>query len=722
MSIRITAKSNFLAKKNNIMSSTGRLRHLWTIENFAEKASAACVDAVLYSGDTTVRTADGSSSTWRLELVPKQAEPNKLFMGVYLTLTNSNVFPVFADVSITIGRYVIDSIQHEFCECLDFWSTVKLVNRGAILNPGAGHLQGVALKVFAKGNIQMPPIGRKSSVQNAMTIPTKALRPAALIGPPYRLDGVAVKREREAADCMIACVDESGQLLDSIPAHRSALEACSTALRKLFIAARSSATVSTIITVQVVPSVMRCVLHLIDGGAIDEEEMSSANANGLLRFSQRYYISKVQSLSERYLHKVTRPVSKAARRVDSEVVSAPGSAIQHINGGSSATASSLRIVWKIPNFNKEAAPFGSKFESEMRSASVGGNLTKWLVEMHANDERSNYFGVYLRLIESAIVPLAVDFKITLGLKSLKFKHQFRRCESSGEAKFMDRGSLFNRLEGHRHNDTLTIVVTARIQMASDYRDNSPNDESINKSVASPVSTDSVADPEFPTPPIDVDGDHSVLNTNGDSISALLKHLNPSSANDRKSQQPINAVGSASSIVRFLQSSASDALTDCTISVRSALSSEELESFRVHRVVLCCRSSVFRDMFERDADMRTIVIDDLAPATVHLLINALYERPLTDAMLADNAEGLFVAAAKYRVDDLLAVCQPVLRNRIDADSFTRLLTLADNHDAAQLKRACMDYWRDNYLAVNASASFQPSTLGNHLLKELFAMHL
>jgi len=114
-------------------------------------------------------------------------------------------------------------------------------------------------------------------------------------------------------------------------------------------------------------------------------------------------------------------------------------------------------------------------------------------------------------------------------------------------------------------------------------------------------------------------------------------------------------------------------------------------FPAHRVILAQRSEVFRTMFEVDmAENRDnrVVIEDLSTDTISDLLTFIY----TD--LAPNinmlAQELLVAAEKYNIPRLKALCEEELANTLDIDNVIDRLIASEMYRAFQLKDVAL-HW-------------------------------
>ena len=122
-----------------------------------------------------------------------------------------------------------------------------------------------------------------------------------------------------------------------------------------------------------------------------------------------------------------------------------------------------------------------------------------------------------------------------------------------------------------------------------------------------------------------------------------------------------------------------------------------EPFRAHACVLAARSPVFRAELLGPAAARSIKIDDdddRAPATFKALRHFIY----TDHLPNDSGFGkdaamqrrLLVAADRYGVDRLRAMCEAKLYESVSVGTVVDSLEFAEKHHCAQLKDACLGF--------------------------------
>lgn len=152
-----------------------------------------------------------------------------------------------------------------------------------------------------------------------------------------------------------------------------------------------------------------------------------------------------------------------------------------------------------------------------------------------------------------------------------------------------------------------------------------------------------------------------------------------------------------------------------------------KEFPVHRAVLSARSPVFEKMFDHDCKEKingVVDIDDLSQDVCEQFLKFIYADKVDD--LEAMAPELLSAADKYQLDSLKNLCEHYLSSTLSIDTASRLLLLADTHQAKQLKCQCIDYITDHIAKVKLTDSWKTVTkarpeLGIELLMNLSTKH-
>ncbi|BBI30279.1 BTB/POZ domain-containing protein [Acanthamoeba castellanii medusavirus] len=142
-----------------------------------------------------------------------------------------------------------------------------------------------------------------------------------------------------------------------------------------------------------------------------------------------------------------------------------------------------------------------------------------------------------------------------------------------------------------------------------------------------------------------------------------------------------------------------------------------EEVHAHRAILSARCETFRAMFtggmvESGASAGPIPVADCAPRAFRALLHYLY----TDAIAAKDITELMELlelADRYLLEGLRSECDARLaRDPLDQDMVIDLLSFADQHNAFDLKKACIKAIMDKHRA------FDLSSLGKDLVIEMF----
>ena len=160
---------------------------------------------------------------------------------------------------------------------------------------------------------------------------------------------------------------------------------------------------------------------------------------------------------------------------------------------------------------------------------------------------------------------------------------------------------------------------------------------------------------------------------------------------------------------------SEELSDCVIECDG-------RTFRCHKLILAGRSPVFKAMFRNnmaESIGSKITVEDLSGEVMENLIGYIYTGRV--AALEDQAEGLLVAADKYDLGGLKAVCEDAIAKTLNADNAVDLLLLADGYNAIQLKEHVMNYISGRKIGICQRPENIEKLARNHtILAELLAI--
>ncbi|GBL99060.1 TD and POZ domain-containing protein 2 [Araneus ventricosus] len=115
----------------------------------------------------------------------------------------------------------------------------------------------------------------------------------------------------------------------------------------------------------------------------------------------------------------------------------------------------------------------------------------------------------------------------------------------------------------------------------------------------------------------------------------------------------------------------------------------------HKIVLIARSAYFRRMFQtemKEQAENTVVVTDVLYPTMQKLVEFLYSGCFPESQDNDVQEifDLYIAADKYDVVDLRALCGERLLSSATAGNVCQILQLAQRHGDEELKIRAMDF--------------------------------
>ncbi|XP_034599979.1 BTB/POZ and MATH domain-containing protein 2 [Setaria viridis] len=125
-----------------------------------------------------------------------------------------------------------------------------------------------------------------------------------------------------------------------------------------------------------------------------------------------------------------------------------------------------------------------------------------------------------------------------------------------------------------------------------------------------------------------------------------------------------------------------------------------ETFRAHRIVLAVRSPVFKaELYGPLKDNKNsgiILVEDIHPVVFKALLHFMYTDSLPAMHDLDGDENkeiikhLLVAADRYGMERMKLVCASILSKRLDVESVSDALALADRHSCSKLKDTCIQF--------------------------------
>ncbi|XP_015112429.1 speckle-type POZ protein A [Diachasma alloeum] len=113
---------------------------------------------------------------------------------------------------------------------------------------------------------------------------------------------------------------------------------------------------------------------------------------------------------------------------------------------------------------------------------------------------------------------------------------------------------------------------------------------------------------------------------------------------------------------------------------------EDKQFHVHKLLLQIRSPVFAAMFEhnlKENQTNEIKIEEIRPEVVRKMLQFIYTDRIDN--FEDIVRDLLVAADRYSLDGLTALCERVLCEQVTVSNAVATLILAESYNSANVKR-------------------------------------
>ncbi|UYV73264.1 SPOPL [Cordylochernes scorpioides] len=150
-----------------------------------------------------------------------------------------------------------------------------------------------------------------------------------------------------------------------------------------------------------------------------------------------------------------------------------------------------------------------------------------------------------------------------------------------------------------------------------------------------------------------------------------------------------------------------------------LKADNNQEIHAHKAILSARSSVFAAMFRNDMKENKENTVDLSHIKYDLLIEVVkYIYTGISTNLPQMAEQILPLAAMYELERLKHLCEKELSDRVTIDTATKLLILADNHSAQQLKEYIINYIKAETAEILNSNDWNMMLSHPILLTEVF----
>ncbi len=131
-----------------------------------------------------------------------------------------------------------------------------------------------------------------------------------------------------------------------------------------------------------------------------------------------------------------------------------------------------------------------------------------------------------------------------------------------------------------------------------------------------------------------------------------------------------------------------------------------KEFRAHKAILAARSCVFAAMFEhnmKEKRLNKVVITDVTDDVLREMLRFIYTGKVQN--LPNMADTLLAAADKYDLERLKVMCEEALCANLTVENAAHILTLADLHNAEQLKAQTIEYINTHASEVTDTPSWK-----------------
>merc|ERR1712193_32451 len=122
------------------------------------------------------------------------------------------------------------------------------------------------------------------------------------------------------------------------------------------------------------------------------------------------------------------------------------------------------------------------------------------------------------------------------------------------------------------------------------------------------------------------------------------------------------------------------------------------------------------MRESSVAEEQIVLPDIAYPVFMLLLEYIYTDQVGD-IASDLAVHLLIAAERFLLDRLKALCEDIIRKSISIDNVVQIMMAATSHRAEGLKDICMDFIISNEERIKSTAAFRELIQEPSLMYEL-----
>lgn len=146
---------------------------------------------------------------------------------------------------------------------------------------------------------------------------------------------------------------------------------------------------------------------------------------------------------------------------------------------------------------------------------------------------------------------------------------------------------------------------------------------------------------------------------------------------------------------------------------------ENRKVRANKAILAARSEHFRAWLYggmKEQQEETIVIPDMQFEVFVMVLQFLFTDDVP-GIRSENAVSLLVAAERFMLERLKALCQDFIRTEITCENVIETLVTAHHHRAFSLKDICIDFICSKYETVKRTAQFKEMVCEPELMMEI-----
>lgn len=147
-------------------------------------------------------------------------------------------------------------------------------------------------------------------------------------------------------------------------------------------------------------------------------------------------------------------------------------------------------------------------------------------------------------------------------------------------------------------------------------------------------------------------------------------------------------------------------------------------FKVHRIILAARSSVFAAMFKHETSEKQtgiVKITDCDSDSFQEFLEFLYSGQLENVSFR-SALQLYKTADKYNVQELKRFCVEHMEHNLKVENICDVFALAEEYDESELYEAAQDFFNRNIVEIFETLQWKTllksnTNLANNILMEM-----